>query len=212
MKRTTDSSRSATQRALTNTGRYICLPVLLLIAVDLVVPSEYSLVREWVSPANRTISYDSMSAQQADSDHVFFGLEDASSEALEGSAESTSLGSWAGSFDASAAGETDAACWSPMSVNLNLTNTGGEVTGSGSYWVDPADCSVHEDKFQVFVKVFGARRGGRLSLRLRDTGHGDVIMTFDGLIMPERVSGWFYSPDARPASGPVTLRPASSTG
>lgn len=212
MKSTTESSRSATQRVLTNIGRYICLPVLLLIAVDLAVPSEYSLVRGWISPANQTISHDSASADQADSDHVFFGLEDAPSEALEGSAESTSLGSWTGSFDAYAAGEADEACWSPMSVSLNLTNTGGQVTGSGSYWVDPADCSVHDDRFQVFVKVFGARRGGRLSLRLRDTGHGDVIMTFDGLIMPERVSGWFYSPDARPASGPVTLKPASSAG
>ncbi len=209
MPRTPHSSRSSKFRALKTIGRYVWLPTLILLAIDLTVPEEQSVLRSSPSSANYTIAHAEEAVERDAGDHMYFGIEDTPS--TDGGDPvgpgSTSLGAWTGEFDASIALETNAKCWSPSAIEITLAEAGDRLSGAGSYTVDPADCSVLGSKQEIFLTVFGERRGGRVSLRLRDTDSGDLMLTFDGLIMPERLSGWFYLPDARPASGPVTLKP-----
>ena len=209
MPRSTKSSRPTVRRALTTVGRYVWLPTLILLAIDLTVPREQSVLRSSSSAANYTVQHANPVEDEDAGNHIYFGLEDTPSAAVgvTNGPASTSLGAWTGEFDASVPAEADAKCWSPTSIEISLAEAGNRLSGAGSYIIDPADCSMLGAKREIFLTVFGERRGGRVSLRLRDTDSGDLLLTFDGLIMPERLSGWFYLPDARPASGPVTLKP-----
>ncbi len=204
-----DHKPSTARRALISIVRYVWIPTLVLLVIDLSVDEENSILRGGGQSPNRTIVHDLVLSDSSD-DHAYFGLEDEASspQRWESYAESTSLGSWSARFDAAAAGEVDPKCWSPVVFDVSLLQMDEQVSGSGSYLVDPAECSVLADETEYFLTLFGERRGGRISLRVRDSDTGDLLMTFDGLIMPQRLSGWFYGPDARPASGPVTMQPA----
>jgi len=205
-----ESSRSSTRRAVATIVRYVWLPALLLLAIDLMVPPEQSVLRSSVSSLNYTINHHDAAADGSDDEHLHFGLDDSPSTAnwmILGS-ESSSLGLWSAEFDASLPVEADAKCWSPTTFRLDLAQAGDQLSGSGSYEVEPAACSVLEEPRDIPVTVFGERQGGRVSLRLRDADSGDLLLTFDGLIMPKRLSGWFYRPDSQPASGPVTMKPS----
>jgi hypothetical protein len=196
-------------RALKTIGRYVWLPTLVLVAIDLAVPEEQSVLRSSPSSANYTILHAEEAVERDAGDHMYFGIEDTpgTDPGAPAGPGTTSLGAWTGEFDASLAEEADAKCWSPSSIEITLAEASYRLSGAGNFRFDPADCSVLGTNREIFLTVFGERRGGRVSLRLRDTDSGDMVLTFDGLIMPERLYGWFYLPDARPASGPVSLRP-----
>lgn len=207
MPRSGEQPGSAARRTLVIIGRYVWLPTLVLLAIDLTVPKEHSVIRGWGESHNFTITHD-QALDVGSGDHVYFGLDGTDTNDVAANSSAVSLGSWSGDFEASVAGETDPGCWSPVSFRVDLSQADEQVTGTGKYRVDPASCSTFGEQHEVFVTAFGERRGGRVSLRLRDSDTGDLLMTFDGLIMPQRLSGWFYGPDARPASGPVTMKPS----
>ncbi len=202
-------SRSSTRRAVVTIGRYVWLPTLILLTIDLTVPREQSVLRSSPSSSNYTVVHKDTEHEGEPGDHLYFGLETtpAPDTDVPNGPGYTSLGDWIGQFEASFASETDSKCWSPSSIAINLAEAGNRLSGSGTYRIRPAECSILDVEREIFLTVFGERRGGRVSLRLRDTDSGDLLLTFDGLIMPERLSGWFYLPDSRPASAPVTLRP-----
>ncbi|MBT8401767.1 MAG: hypothetical protein KJO98_14910, partial [Rhodothermia bacterium] len=142
--------------------------------------------------------------------HSYFGIEDlesadtASPDADE-LANVTALGQWSGRFAGVLAGDVETDCWSAYDFDLVLNETEAGVSGSGSYWVDPASCSTHSSRFVAFIEAEGKRAGSSVEISLVGSANKEHLLSFNGLLMRNRLGGWFYLPDGQPVSGPVVL-------
>lgn len=208
---------------ISKTGRIIWLPLAVFAAFELTVPEDISILRgRYGTPDNHVLLHtpetpvspvspsEPVTDSQA-SDHTYFGLEDDTSMNLafndtEDRPEtiSTALGEWSGRFAGILVRDRDTGCWSAYDFDLHLRESHDGLSGSGSYWVDPASCSLHEEKAVAFIDAVGVRNGNRLSIDIRNSD--DVTeLVFEGLLMRNRLAGWFYLPDGKPVSGPVVL-------
>jgi hypothetical protein len=112
------------RRVLRAVGRYVWLPALILLAIDLTVPREQSVLRPSASSANYTVRHAYGAEEGSAGDHIYFGLEDTptTTKDIVDTRTSTSLGAWSGEFEASLPVEEDARCWSPASIRMNLAS------------------------------------------------------------------------------------------
>ncbi|MDX1429350.1 MAG: hypothetical protein R3282_03635 [Rhodothermales bacterium] len=208
---------------LVRTLQLMWLPIAVFVAFELTVPDEISILRS-VTPGDgpeTVLTTDDLiaapvpplaqDARESGSLHAYFGIEeipttDVGEPAAEDDAAGiTALGSWSGRFAGVLAGDEDAGCWSAYDFDIVLNETPSGVSGSGSYWVEPASCSLHETRFVAFVEAAGTRSGSSVDIELVASGDERPVLTFNGLLMRDRMSGWFYLPNGTPVSGPVVL-------
>ncbi len=207
---------------LVRTLQLIWLPIAVFVAFELTVPDELSILRSLMeeSHSQSMISVDDIVAapvpplayesNTAESLHAYFGIEDVSpSETANPDAGKentvTALGQWSGRFAGVLAGDEETDCWSAYDFDLVLIETESGMSGSGSYWVDPASCSMHSSRFVAFIEAKGKRAGSSVEITLVGSDNQEHLLSFNGLLMRNRLSGWFYLPDGQPVSGPVVL-------
>ena len=221
-----DRSESPGIRALAlRTLKLAWLPIAVFVAIELAVPSRLSILQlvsgsqdqQEAPPGTDTTSevrvlatHNASVAQ--DSLHSYFGIdkttanEDNRPARPNGEPVTKALGNWSGRFAGVLAGDLEASCWSEYSFDLVLNETGSQVSGTGSYWVDPASCSLHTDRFVAFVDARGTLSENRVHVEFLGSGNETTELVFEGLLMRDRLTGWFYSPEGKAVSGPVTLR------
>ncbi len=207
---------------LVRTLQLIWLPLAVFAAFELTVPDEVSILRS--SPDERhsktLISTDDLVAapvpplaydhHASESLHSYFGIEeletsDTGTPGAEELSNVTALGEWSGRFAGVLAGDEERDCWSAYDFDIVLNESDSGVSGSGSYWVDPASCSTHATRFVAFVEAEGRRAGSSVDITILGSGDQEPLLNFNGLLMRDKLSGWFYLPDGQPVSGPVVL-------
>ncbi len=215
-------SAARIRSAVTRTGRVIWLPLVVFTAFELSVPADISIFRSrFGTPDNHVVVHGpdtplhpvSPAGPTRDnqaSEHAYFGLDDDTSTNLalndveDRTEASTALGVWSGRFAGILIRDRDTGCWSAYDFDLHLRESQEGLSGSGSYWVDPASCSLHTEKAVAFIDAVGVRNGNRVSIDLQNSDR-ETELVFEGLLMRDRLAGWFYLSDGKPVSGPVVL-------